>query len=150
MLVKISLDKFRKDKIFRKYNKAVVSIDGIFLNLKQLLNKNEADDLGTLIMKFYEENPSIFPLKLLGSFQGFIYLGEEDTIILFTDHVGSRPIFYFYDEAENTFIFSSSFPNIVKLRARQLRASGSRAMLGFMVSAFMTRLGARCPSCRCS
>ena len=115
LLVKTSLDKFRKDKMFRKYNKVVFGIDGILLNLKQLLNKNETNDIGILIMKFYEKNPSIFPSKLLGSFQGFIYLEKEDTLILFTDHVGSRPIFYFYDEAENAFIFSSSFPNIVKL-----------------------------------
>ena len=38
-------------------------------------------------MKLYEKDPASFPLKLLSSFQGFIYLGEENKLILFSDHM---------------------------------------------------------------
>jgi asparagine synthase (glutamine-hydrolysing) len=93
----------------------IVSIDGIILNLKELLIKGNSDNLSALIMKALQGKPVIFPLKFLGSFQGFVYLGKENKLILFTDHIGSRPIFYFHDKTENIFIFSSNFLNLVKI-----------------------------------
>jgi asparagine synthase (glutamine-hydrolysing) len=115
LLTKISLDKFRRDKIFQKYDGNIVSIDGIILNLKKILIKSKTENLGALIVKLYEEYPISFPSKLLGSFQGFVYLGKKNKLILFTDQVGSRPIFYFYDRANNMLIFSSSFPSVVQV-----------------------------------
>ena len=115
LLAKISLDKFKRDKVFQKYDENVVCIDGFLLNLNKLLIESKTEDFCALIMKLYEKDFTSFPLKLLGSFHGFMYFGKENRIILFTDHIGSRPIFFFHDKAENTFIFSSSFPNIVKI-----------------------------------
>jgi asparagine synthase (glutamine-hydrolysing) len=114
LLAKISLDKFRRERTFQKYDENVVCIDGFILNLKKLI-ESETKDLGALIMKLWEKDPISFPLKLSGSFQGFVYLGKENRLMLFVDHIGSRPIFYFHDKADNTFIFSSSFPNVIKM-----------------------------------
>jgi len=109
LLAKISLDKFRKEKIFQKVDGSLVSLEGVILNLKRLMNGKNTRDLGALIRKLYTENPDFFPLKLTGSFQGFMYSERENKLILFTDHIGSMPIFYLYDEVDGAFIFGSDF-----------------------------------------
>lgn len=115
LLAKISLKKFERDKVFREYDGNVVSLDGIVLNLKKLLIEGKAKDLDALILGLCMKDPTPFPSKLLGSFQGFMYLEKENKLIVFTDQIGSRPIFYFHDTADNTLIFSSSFPNVVRM-----------------------------------
>jgi asparagine synthase (glutamine-hydrolysing) len=115
LLVKISLNKFEKDKVFQKYDDNIVSIDGIILNRRRLLIEGKTKDLGELVLRLCMKDPTSFPLKLLGSFQGFVYLKKENELIIFTDQIGSRPIFYFHDPASNMLIFSSSFPGVIKM-----------------------------------
>jgi len=115
MVAKVSLDKFKSDKIFQKNNNIIVCTEGVILNLKLLLLKNKSENLGKLLLKLHKDNPETFPRKLLGSFQGFIYLGNEKTLILFTDQLGTRPIFYYHDPDEKTLIFGTSFANVIKM-----------------------------------
>jgi hypothetical protein len=60
LLAKISLDKFRGDKAFQKYDENIVCVDGALLNLKKYLIESGTRDLGALIMKPYEKNTVSF------------------------------------------------------------------------------------------
>jgi asparagine synthase (glutamine-hydrolysing) len=51
---------------------------------------------------------------LRGNFSGFIYDSENNKLTIFTDHLASKPIYYFYDEKSNTLIFSSELKVVVQ------------------------------------
>ena len=88
------LDKFQDDKLFRESNKLFVFTDGVCLNLQELLEKYEEEDYFSLIESLYFKEP-IFPNVLRGSFSGAIYSKEERKWTFYTNHTGTKPLFYY-------------------------------------------------------
>lgn len=106
--------KFENDKIFEMRGRTLIANDGIVLNLNDLLNRNQVNNIGDLFLKFYDENGCNFVKDLRGNFAGFLYNSEQNRLTIFTDHLASKPIYYFFDDATCTLIFSSELKVVVK------------------------------------
>jgi asparagine synthase (glutamine-hydrolysing) len=109
-----SVKKFENDKMFGTCDHTLIANDGVILNLKDLLNRNQANNIGDLFLKLYNENGWNFVKNLRGNFAGFLYNSEQNNLIIFTDHIASKPLYYFFDKGTNTLIFSSELKIIVK------------------------------------
>ena len=102
------IDKFQNDKVFANVDQKTIGTDGITLNLKNLLSKYKTKNYADLIINLYEKYDWKFVNKLRGNFSIFIYFDKENKLIVSTDHLASKPIYYFFDKESNTFIFSSN------------------------------------------
>lgn len=102
------IDKFQNDKVFANVDQKTIVTDGITLNFKNLLSKYKTKNYADLIIKLYEKYDWKFVNKLRGNFSIFIYFDKENKLIVSTDHLASKPIYYFFDKESNTFIFSSN------------------------------------------
>lgn len=108
-----SVNKFQRDKIFKKIGKNLISTDGIILNSNHLLRQYGTKELGELILQLYTKYNWKLVDKLRGNFCGFIY-SEDKKLIVFTDHLASKPIYYFYNKESNVMIFSSELKVVVE------------------------------------
>lgn len=115
VLGRCSLKKFVNEKIFQQAGDCLISIDGVILNLRQLLRETATRNLYDLILKLYKEQDCDFPSILRGSFTGFIYFKNENKLVLFTDHISSRPIFYFYDKMSSMLVFGPNLVTVSKI-----------------------------------
>lgn len=104
---RFSVNKFQNDKIFERIGNILICTDGIILNLKSLLQKYKVKGLGELIVKLYNEHGYKFINILRGNFVVSLYFHKENKLILFTDHLAAKPIYYFYDKNSHALIFAS-------------------------------------------
>ncbi len=109
-----SVKKFENDKIFGMRGSTLIANDGVILNLKDLLNRNQTNNIGDLFLKLYDENGCNFVNDLRGNFAGYLYNSKQENLIIFTDHLASKPLYYFFDKSTKTFIFSSELKVVVK------------------------------------
>ncbi len=111
---RFSVNKFQKDKIFRKIEEKLICTEGIILNLKYLLKQYDIEEFDELIVKLYSQYDWKFVEKLRGNFAIFLYFKRDSKLIVFTDHLASKPIYYFYDKDSNTLIFASELKVVIK------------------------------------
>lgn len=107
------IDKFTDDKIFINDHDFFICTDGIFLNSARLMKDNKVKDLFNLIKTLYIQNQSEFPLQLRGDFSGVVYDKEQDIWVIFNNHLGSKPIFYYYNEIKDDFIYGSELKMVL-------------------------------------
>lgn len=106
--------KFPIDKAFDTVNGVFVCSDGVIFNLKRVLEKFGCSNLSEILHMFYMSD--LKNIKLLrGNFIGIIYEPKSRKTVLFSDHVGSKPLYYYYDENGATLFFSSSLHVISKM-----------------------------------
>lgn len=129
MLYKNFNDKFIKEKIFTKYKDLIIVIDGVILNSSDLINKYAAQNLTEAIYKMYKENGSRFVDELRGNFYGVIYDEKNDTWRCFTNHLGNKPIYYYFNKSEKVFCISSDLFDLVRVM-KQLNIKVSIDELG--------------------
>ncbi len=91
----------------------LVSNDGVIFNLKNLLRQNKLEDIGNVFLKLYEQSGWAFVKNLRGNFSGCLYDSAKNKLILFTDHLASKPVYYFYDKNSSTLIFSSELKVVI-------------------------------------
>ena len=118
---RLSVNKFHNDKIFMDIGDKLICNDGVILNLKDLLIGSESKGLGEYISNCYDKMDLRFAKRMKGSFSGFIYSPSNEELIIFTDHLATRPIYYFFDQKNSTLIFSSELKVV----------SNGMKMLGF-------------------
>src|SRR5262249_18429395 len=99
--------KFLDDKIFDEDEEFFVCTDGIFLNSQKLRTIYSVDTNFDLFKALYREKGSLFANEIRGTFSGCLYHKMTDIFCLFTDHLGTKPIFYFFDMDTKFFIFGS-------------------------------------------
>lgn len=108
-----TLNKFLNDKVFYYSDKYVIVFDGVILNLKDLLNKNNKKSLDDLIIYYYERGKISFLLnEMRGSFEGIIYDRLKNEIVFFVDQLGNRTLFYYL--SRRALIISSEVQQIVE------------------------------------
>jgi asparagine synthase (glutamine-hydrolysing) len=107
------INKFINDKIFVDEPDIFICTDGIILNSTSLMNTFNVKDIFHLLRDLYNQDSSLFPVRLRGNFSGAIYDKKQDTWIIFNDHVGSKPVFYYFDEMNGNFIFGSEFKMVL-------------------------------------
>lgn len=77
-------------------------IDALLYNRKELLDKCglQADLSDEELLLFYIDNFGMESLKEVnGDFCGALYQEQEHTLVLFRDHMGIRPLFYYADSS---------------------------------------------------
>jgi len=106
-------NKFLADKLFSENENLFICTDGVFLNLRNQKQKNEIDDTFLLFQKLYQDYGKNFIREFKGNFSGLIIDKKLDKWHIFTDHIGSKNLFYFFDSEQNFFVFGSDLRNIV-------------------------------------
>jgi asparagine synthase (glutamine-hydrolysing) len=107
------INKFINDKIFVDKSDLFICIDGTILNAASLMDDLKVMDIFYLIQNLYNRDSSAFPSQLRGDFSGVIYDKRQDSWIIFNNHIGSKPVFYYFDEIKGDFIFGSEFQMVL-------------------------------------
>ena len=87
-----TLNKYLQDKIFCQNEDYVLILEGVILNKAELCNQYGAE-LSQVIVRLYEEMGNEFPKVLRGSFSGAVYEKKADRWILYTDQIGTKPLY---------------------------------------------------------
>lgn len=135
-----SIDKFKNDKIFEETENSVICTDGIIFNLKNLLAEEGHGRFSDYLKTAFLNDSENFIKKLKGNFSGYVYDKEMHELIVFTDHIGSKPVYYFFDEANGVLIFASEQKAVIEGMRRlgytpHLSTAGAYCLLtfGFMI-----------------
>lgn len=128
--------KFENEKIFQKYKDLIIVIDGVILNSKELVNKYAGINLAETIYKMFQSNGIGFVDELRGNFYGFIYEEKSNTWYAFTNHLGNKPLYYYYNKEREIFCVSSDLFDIVSIMKKlniqvELDELGAYYMLTF-------------------
>ncbi len=131
------LDKFADDKCFSDRGNYFVCLDGVTLNSRELVRSFAATDIGSAVAEMAAKDPSGFPAALRGDFGGFVWDLAENKGVLFTNHFGSRYLYYAYDEPTGATFFSSSLADM----AAMLRSAGKATRLDETAGYYMLSFG---------
>lgn len=87
---------FENDRVFETTSSDLKLFDGVLLNKSQMMDQCEVHQ--------YEELFSIDCLEntlsqFRGSFAGVTWNKEQEKMMIFNDHIGDKPLFYFYEES---------------------------------------------------
>ncbi len=93
-----TLNKYMDDKVFEQDDEYVYVLEGVLLNKKDLFEKYCVNSVKLLMKKMYEEIGDKFCQEFRGAFSGGIYSKTSDKWLLFTDQIGTKPLFYYVDE----------------------------------------------------
>ena len=124
VLGRYSIDKFANDKVFDVVRGKLICTDGVVFNLRHLSSRYRAVDCAHTLSALHDEVGWSFPNHLRGNFSGYIYDLDTYEMLVFTDHLAQKPVYYFTDPETNTLIFGSDLMAVVE---------GMRA-LGFVPS----------------
>lgn len=108
-----TLRKFLDDKIFIESNEFIIALEGVIFNKADLIKKYTRKTWEQCIIEMYEKNGETFYNEFRGSFSGFFFDKGTEIRIIFTDHIGDKPIYYFKDN--ETIVFASEINYIIKL-----------------------------------
>lgn len=84
---------FLNDKVFTETTDYIIGIDGVILNLSELLNSYAQKDLASFILSLHIQNSNLVDL-LNGDFSGFIFDKKTEELVCFTNQIGSQKLFY--------------------------------------------------------
>ncbi|MGQ9856721.1 MAG: asparagine synthase [Fervidobacterium sp.] len=133
-----TIRKFLNDKVFFDDEKYLIVTEGVILNSRQLLSKYGQASLKDTIVKMYEKNGETFFNEFRGSFSGVLYDKALDKWLIYTNHVGSKWVFYL--KLEDGVVVASDLFWIVKyMKTRKMNVSldefGAYCLLkyGFML-----------------
>lgn len=132
---KFSNTKFPHDKLFTDDDEVFIITEGVILNLKQLQLGHGCQDYFTTIKKMYQKEGDSFFNSFRGSFSGLLYDKINKKWLVFTGHIGSKPVFYFKDE--HVFICASE----LQLVTRILKKLGYKYSLDNTGSYFLLTYG---------
>lgn len=103
--------KFYKEQCFEQYMGLVIIFNGVLLNSSQLLKKYAADTILELIEKLYRKKKDFFK-EFRGNFNGCIYDEQKNFLLVFSDHLSNKPVFYYEDK--EYLVISGKVCNIVE------------------------------------
>lgn len=106
------LDSFKNDKIIFENEDAMIVTDGIIYNLQELKKKYNATDLSQLILILSKKSEDFFKC-FSGHFSGAIYYKKTKKIVAYTNQLGDRAIYYYFDKQTKKFIVASQVNYIV-------------------------------------
>lgn len=130
--------KFLQDKVFQQDEECIIIQEGVILNLDILKKEYQQNDTFQLIKLLYHTKGGDFAGELRGDFSGLVYSKAENKCFVFTNHTGSKRIFYYLNNS--FFIVSSDLGEISHLLGelnipKKLNIEASYLMLtcGFML-----------------
>lgn len=99
------LSKFPEDQIFLNTDQEVCFLDGFVYNKAEIMKKEEKD-WGNSFSNYIKSNPDECLRMLRGNFCGYYYDKEERAMIIYTDHLGAKALYYYINE--NQWIISNN------------------------------------------
>lgn len=108
------IEKFTDDKIFCENEGYILLLDGVVLNKKQLMDAAKETDWFSYLTVRYEEKGDVFFDELRGSFGGLLVDKRKNRSILFTDHIGSK--FLYYTLQGSSLACSTMIANLYSIR----------------------------------
>lgn len=105
--------KFEAEKILEQDDDLLILTEGVILNLHFLASTTNKKKTFEIISTLYKNSGKDFVKDLRGDFSGIIYDRKLDEWFIYTNHTGSKRIFYYKDE--KYFIFSSDVKEIAHL-----------------------------------
>ena len=103
-------EKFYKDQCFIQDEKQIIVFDGVLLNSSDLFSKYKVETVVELIRVLFERDRDFFK-EFRGNFNGCVYDLNQNTLLIFADHLSNKPIFYYEDS--DCFIAGASVWEIV-------------------------------------
>ena len=91
-------NKFKNEKVFQESQDLVVVVDGVILNNNDLYKEYLAKNNFNLIEKMYEKKGINLVQDLRGNFYGIIYDKLNDELYIFTNHLGNKPLYYYFNK----------------------------------------------------
>lgn len=92
-----TIKKFLDDKVFKQNNEFLVVTEGVIFNKLELEKKYEKDNFFETIIEMYKKNGETFFNEFRGSFSGIFIDKKSNKKLIYTDHIGTKPIFYHND-----------------------------------------------------
>lgn len=93
------LDTFQNDKIFVETDDLIIVIDGVIFNSSDIMKKFNCDVFSDAIINFAQEDELFFK-QLDGSHSGAIYYKKTKCWYIYTNILGDRAIFYYYNNGK--------------------------------------------------
>lgn len=132
------LPKFEADKALATAEGLLVCLDGVTLNSREILAAGAAGDLPTAVARRFKSRGASFPDELRGGFAGLVYDPSDRGGVLFTNHFGTKRLYYAREPASNgATYFSTSLLDV----AECLRAAGDRPELDEVAAYYLLTFG---------
>ncbi len=97
-LNRFTLNKFLDDKLFFEDESRILVLEGVILNKRQLIKDNDNAAWSDVVWRLYIERGDAFYNSFRGSFSGLLYDKIKEKWIIFTDHIGSKRLYYYKNE----------------------------------------------------
>lgn len=106
--------KFPEDKLCAENERYILLLDGVILNKRKLMDENSCSDWFGYLIQLYESKGDVFFNVLRGSFCGILIDKLSQRTLLFTDHIGSK--FLYYSQCGVTLFCSTLISYLYQLR----------------------------------
>lgn len=128
-------DKFIADKVLSQDEDLVLAIDGVILNLSDLMKRYGTQHPFETLKALYLDRGEQFMSEMVGSFSGILQDKKRGVTLIFTDQVGSKPLFIF--KCNGGLIASGNMVHLTTI----LRAKGYSTTLDVMAAYSTLTLG---------
>lgn len=88
------IHRFEDDKLFFEDSDCIVILDGVILNKKDIIKKN---DWAYTVKNLYYKEGDLFFRLFRGCFAGAIYDKQLDRWVIYSDHIGQKYVYYYFD-----------------------------------------------------
>ncbi|EEG73556.1 asparagine synthase-related protein [[Clostridium] hylemonae] len=95
-----TLAKFMDDKVFAQDNDFVLITEGVILNRIELMRKYRQQDFFHTVKEMLKKNGEEFFKEFRGSFCGAVYNKALDEWIVYTNQVGDKSVFYYFENGK--------------------------------------------------
>jgi len=117
--------KFTDDCIYTDQEDYFLFLDGVILNKRELIHSREIENWQSCIINLYQKEGDAFFDLLRGSYVGLMFDKNADKWLIFSDHIGSKPIYY--HSKNNKIYISNSYTELVNtLKANSISVSLNR------------------------
>jgi asparagine synthase (glutamine-hydrolysing) len=103
--------KFIKDQFLNNSEKGLLVTEGVLLNSNEIVSNEMSNNLSEALWHAFEKNEIECLKTLCGPYCGFFQSLNMDKVVLFTNRVGDRPVYYYNDEGR--YIASSNLNMII-------------------------------------
>lgn len=127
------LNKFPNDTVFEKDERTGRLLDGYIVNKAELESQNDEHNWTSYLSKIsIDEMISLLP-KMRGAFGGYIYDSESEELLIYTDQISNKTVYYFVDE--DKWIISDSVKYMISvLKANDIPISFNEKSAEYMLT----------------
>ena len=108
--------RFKSDKVFHEDDDFILILDGVVLNKLEILSATRTRNWEECLIEKYRQDGNVFFASLRGSFSGALFHKICSKWVFFTDHLGSK--FIYYINYKNTFVVSTNIADLYKFLYR--------------------------------